>query len=132
VVPPFLVVLVNMLVALLLVAVATSGRLTRGRSRRPAAIAALPLLTAGLLTAYVFGEDSYRGNGISRWDAYRSPGGALGPMFVLSVGLMVVSAALLAYAGLRGRNRLLRVTAFAAGITALFLLTPTFYGFSLN
>ena len=133
-VPPLLVVLVNMLVALLLVAVATSGRLTRGRPRprRSAAIAALPLLTAGLLTAYVFGEDSYRGNGISRWDAYRSPGGALGPMFVLSIGLMVVSAALLAYAGLRGRNRLLRATAFATSITALFLLTPTFYGFSLN
>lgn len=80
----------------------------------------------------MFGEDSYRGNGISRWDAYRSPGGALGTMFVLSVGLMVVSAALLAYAGLRGRNRLLRVTAFAAGITALLLLTPTSIGFSLN
>jgi len=127
-----LVVLVNLLVALLLVAVATNGRLTRGRSRRSAAIAALPLLTAGVLIAYVFGEDSYRGNGISRWDAYRSPGGALGPMFVLSVGLMVVSAALLAYAGLRGRNRLLRVTAFAAGITALLLVTPTSFGFGLN
>ena len=80
----------------------------------------------------MFGEDSYRGNGISRWDAYRSPGGALGPMFVLSIGLMIVYAALLIYAGLRGHNRLLRVTALAAGITALFLLTPTYLGFSLN
>lgn len=130
--PPFLVVLVTLIVGLLLVVAPASDRLTRGRSRRSAAIAALPLLAAGLLTAYVFGEDSYRRNGISRWDAYRSPGGALGPMFVLSVGLMVVSTALLAYAGLRRRNRLLRITAFAAGITALFLLTPTIYGFSLN
>lgn len=80
----------------------------------------------------MFGEDDYRGNGISRWDAYRSPGGALGPMFVLSIGLMIVSAALLVYAGLRGRNSLLRVTALAAGVTALFLLTPTYLGFSLN
>ena len=48
-----------------------------------------------MLTAYVFGEDSYRGNGISRWDAYRSPGGALGPMFVLSVALLAGCAALL-------------------------------------
>jgi hypothetical protein len=131
-VPPFLVVLVNILVALLLVAVACSGWLTQGGRRWSAMVAALPLLTAGLLTAYVFGEDSYRGNGISRWDAYRSPGGALGPMFVLSVGLMVVSAAMLAYAGLRGRSRLLRATALAAAITALLLLTPTSIGFNSN
>lgn len=131
-VPPSAVVLVNLVVALLLVAVACIGRLTRGRGRRSALVAALPLVTAGVLTAYVFGEDSYRGNGISRWDAYRSPGGALGPMFVLSVGLMVVSAALLAYAGLRGRRRLLRLTALAAAITALLLVTPTAIGFNLN
>ena len=130
--PPVLVVLVNLVVALLLIAVAVSGQLTRRRSRAPAAIAALPVLAAGLLTAYVFGEDSYRGNGISRWDAYRSPGGALGPMFVLSVGLMVTAAVLLAYAGLCCRNRLLRLTAFAAGIIAFFLLIPTTLGFSLN
>jgi hypothetical protein len=132
VVPPSAVVLVNLVVALLLVAVACIGRLTRGRGRRSALVAALPLVTAGVLTAYVFGEDSYRGNGISRWDAYRSPGGALGPMFVLSVGLMVVSAALLAYAGLRGRRRLLRLTALAAAITALLLVTSTAIGFNLN
>ena len=52
------------------------------------------------------------GNNISRWDAYRSPGGALGWTFVLSVALMAVCAAVLFYAGLRGRDGLLRVTAF--------------------
>jgi hypothetical protein len=92
----------------------------------------LPLVAAALLAAYVFGEDNYRGNGISRWDAYRSPGGALGPMFVLSLGLMTVSAALLAFAGLRGHAPLLRLTAFGAGATALFLLNATALGFSLN
>ncbi len=127
-----MVVLVNVLIALLLLAVAISGRLTQGRSPGWAALAALPLLTAGLLIAYVVGEDSYRGNGASRWEAYRSPGGALGPMFVLSVGVMVAAAALLAYAGLGGRDRLLRATAFTAGLIALLLLTPTAIGFSLN
>jgi hypothetical protein len=132
VVPPFLVILVNVVAALVLIAVASTGRLTRGRPRRSAALAGLPVLTAGLLTAYVFGEDSYRGNGISRWDAYRSPGGALGTLFVLSVALMVVYAAMIAYAALRGRDRLLRITAFATGITVLLLLIPTSVGFSLN
>ena len=81
---------------------------------------------------YVLGEDSYRGNGISRWDAYRSPGGALGPMFVLSVGLMAVCAAALAYAALRGRERPVRVTALAGGLTCQVLLTATIVGFSSN
>jgi hypothetical protein len=84
------VVLVNALVGVVLIGVSISDRLTRRRSRWLAGLAVLPLLAAALLAAYVFGEDSYRGNGISRWDAYRSPGGALGPMFVLSLGLMTL------------------------------------------
>jgi len=126
------VVLVNIAIALVLIVIAAGGRRTRGGGGWSAAAAALPLLAAGLLSGYVFGEDSYRGNGISRWGAYRSPGGALGSMFVLSIGLMLVCAALLTYAGLSGRNRLLRVTALAAGMLALFLLVPTYLGFSLN
>ena len=132
---PDLVILVNLLVGVALLAVATSDRLVRLLSRHSVALvalAALPLLTAVLLAAYVFGEDSYRGNGISRWDAYRSPGGALGPMFVLSLALMAVCAALLLYAGLRSRHRLLRVVAFAGGLTSLGLLTATVIGFSNN
>lgn len=127
-----LVLLANFLVAAVLLTVAASNRLARVLSRKPLALAVLPLLTAVLVTVYVFGEDSYRGNGISRWDAYRSPGGALGPMFVLSVALMVGCAALLFYAGLQGRDRLLRATALAGGLTSLGLVTATIAGFTLN
>ncbi len=127
-----LVLLANFLVAAVLLTVAASNRLARVLSRKPLALAVLPLLTAVLVTVYVFGEDSYRGNGISRWDAYRSPGGALGPMFALSVALMVGCAALLFYAGLQGRDRLLRATALAGGLTSLGLVTVTIAGFTLN
>lgn len=129
---PGLVLLTNFVVALALLAVATSYRLVRLLSRHSVALAALPLVTAVVVTLYVFGEDSYRGNGISRWDAYRSPGGALGSMYVLSVALMAGCAALLFYAGLQGRHRLLRVTALAGGLTSLILLTATILGFTLN
>ena len=132
---PALVLLANFFVGVALLAVAISDRFVRLLSRHSVAlvaVAALPLLTAVLLAAYVFGEDSYRGNGISRWDAYRSPGGALGPMFVLSLALMAVCAALLLYAGLRSRHRLLRMTAFAGGLTSLGLLTATIIGFNNN
>ena len=122
----------NGLVGAVLIGVSISDRLTRRCSRWWAGLPLLPLLAAALLAAYVFGEDSYRGNGISRWDAYRSPGGALGPMFVLSLALMTLSAALLAFAGLRGHASLLRLTSFGAGATALFLLNATALGFSLN
>jgi hypothetical protein len=134
-VSPEVVLLVNFLVGAVLLVVATSGRLGRWRSRHSVALvalAALPLLTAVLLTVYVFGEDSYRGNNISRWDAYRSPGGALGWMFVLSVALMAVCAAVLFYAGRRGRDGLLRVTAFSGGLVSLGLLTATIIGFNVN
>ena len=128
----FLVLLVNIVVAVCLVLTATSDRLTAVVSKRPATLAALPLVIAGLLAAYVFGEDSYRGNGVSRWDAYRSPDGALGPMFVLSIALMLVCAVLILLAGLRGRHWLLRLTALGAGLTGLLLVTSTIIGFSTN
>ena len=131
-VPAGLVILVDFLVGMALLAVAASDRLVHLLSRRSVALAALPLLSAVLLTVYVFGEDSYRRSGISRWEAYQSPGGALGPMFVLSVALMVGCAALLLYSGLRGRDHLLRATAFVGGLASLVLLTATTIGFSLN
>jgi hypothetical protein len=124
--------LVNTLVGVVLIGVSIGGHLTRQRSRWWAGLALLPLLAAALLAAYVFGEDSYRGNGVSRWDAYRSPGGALGPMFVLSLGLMTLSAALLAFAALSRDAALVRLTGLGAGVTALFLLNATALGFSLN
>jgi hypothetical protein len=123
---------VNTVVGVVLIGVSISERLTRGRSRWWAGLAVLPLLAAALLAAYVFGEDSYRGGGVRRWDAYRSPGGALGPMFALSLGLMTLFAALLAFAGLRRDTSLVRLTAFVAGVTALVLLNATGLGFSLN
>ncbi len=81
---------------------------------------------------YVFGEDSYGGNGTSRWEAYRSPGGALGPMFVLSVAVMVFCAVLLVYAGVGRRERLFRVTASTCGVASLLLLPATTIGFTGN
>ena len=125
------VLLASLAVAAALLVVAGS-RLREGLARRWAALAALPLLTALLLVLYVFGEDSYRGNGISRWDAYRSPGGALGPMFVLSLALLCACAGLLLYAGLQGRARLLRASALAGGLVSATLVTATILGFTLN
>ena len=45
---------------------------------------------------------------------------------------MAVCAAVLFYAGLRGRDRLRRVTAFAGGLASLGLLTATIIGFNIN
>jgi len=103
----------------------------RARSRVVAA-AGLPLLSAGLLSLYVFGEDSYRANGISRWDAYRSPGGALGAMFVLSVLLLVACSAVLGYASRRLHERTLSGAAVVAGLGSLLLVSATIIGFSSN
>jgi len=111
-VPPGVVLVISVLAGAGLLVIAGNGRLEHVLSRRSAALAALPLVTAVLLIVYVFGEDSYRGNGISLWNAYRSPGGALGPM----------------YAGLRGRGRLLRLTAFVGGLASLVLVTATIIG----
>ncbi len=129
---PELVLLVIVLVAGALLAVTFDDRLRRLLTRRYVILAALPLLTAALVTAYVFGEDSYRGNGISRWDAYRSPGGALGPMFVISILLMTACAGVLLFAALGKRDRLLRVAALGGAVTSLALVTPTVFGFTLN
>jgi hypothetical protein len=130
--PVFPVLLVNSVIAILLVAVGIWKAAARSFGRWWIALAALPLLLAGLLSAYVFSDDTYRDNGVSRWDAYRSPGGALGPMYFLSIGLMAAAAGLIAYAGLTGRTTLLRVTACGAGLIAFILLGATIIGFNLN
>jgi hypothetical protein len=103
-----------------------------GRSRRWIVLSALPLLDAGLLAAYVFGEDTYRSGGISRWEAYRSPGGALGPMFVGSIAALGLCTALLLYSGLGDQPRLFRWSALAGGVCTLLLITPTIIGFGTN
>ena len=131
--PPIVVLLVNVGESLTLLILGSSWWWSsRTLSRSWALVAALPLVNAGILAAFVFGEDSYRDNGISRWDAYRSPGSALGPLFTVSVALMAVSACVLALAALRGNRLLFRALARLATLTALFLLTPTIIGFSSN
>jgi len=96
-------------------------------------LAAISLADALLLGLFVFGEDSYRDNGTSRWDAYRSPsGGALGPMFVVSLLLLGTAAGLFALAGSSGRPRLLGMTALATALVCVFLVTATVIGFSAN
>jgi hypothetical protein len=127
-----LVFVVNLVIAFALIAVGLTPLVVRLPRYFVAPLAALPLLNGALLAAYVFGEDSYRGNGISRWEAYRTPNGALGPMFVLSVGAMMLCAGVLIYAALRPSRRLLRATALGGGILCLVLVTPTIAGFSLN
>jgi hypothetical protein len=100
--------------------------------RRLVLFAALPLLDAALLAVYVFGEDTYRRGGITRWEAYRSPGGALGPLFVGCLIFSVACAALLAYAALRDRRRVFRVTAALAAAAGVFVIIPTIIGFGAN
>jgi hypothetical protein len=101
-------------------------------SARTGLLPAVPLAYLALLFAYVFGEDSYRGNGISRWDAYRSPGGALEPMFWATVALMIVAAGSMLLAIVQHRGRLMRASVLGATVVALLLGIPTLLGFSLN
>ena len=124
--------LANLVTATVLIGVAVAaifGRTTSGQARW--LVAAFPLGTAVLLCVYVFGEDDYRGGGISRWDAYRSPGGALGPMFVLSVVLLVACAALIV-AARHGSTRLLFGTTLIGGLVSVGLVTATIIGFTVN
>jgi hypothetical protein len=104
----------------------------RRRSGRWTLLSALPLLDAALLAAYVFGEDTYRSGGISRWEAYRSPGGALGSMFIGSIAALALCAALLLYSSIGERSRLFRWSALAGGACTLLLITPTIIGFGTN
>lgn len=129
---PFFVLLTTIAVAIAVLTVAASNRLVITMSNRGPVLAALPLLNAALLAVFVFGEDDYRDNGTSRWEAYRSPGGALGPMFLASVTLLVGAAVLLAYSGLSEHRRLFRATLLVVGLTGLFLVIPTIMGFSVN
>jgi hypothetical protein len=129
---PAVVLFANAAAGVVLVVIAGASRLIRFPLRRAVALAVMPLLIATLLSVYVFGEDSYRGTGVSRWNAYRSPGGALGPMFVLSVALLVLCTAALAYACLGGKERLFGIAALGGGLTSLILVTATIIGFTAN
>ena len=89
-------------------------------ARRRAALwtqAVLAALTTAALVVYVAGEDHYRGNGISRWEAYDAGG--------LTVAAALAGAALCAFA-VFGTTRGGRVSLLAgpAGVaaSALFLM----------
>ena len=92
----------------------------------------LQTLFQPMLLVFVFGADSYRKNGISRWDAYQSPGGALEPMFFATVALMTLAAGAMIFAIVRHRRRLMRASTLGAGAVALLLGIPTVIGFSTN
>lgn len=128
--PPIVVIGADVLVAVCLVL------LTRGaapeRGPRTLLLPALPLVAVALLLAFVLGEDSYRGNGISRWAAYRSPGGASAPLFVATVALLSLAAASLALAVAQRRRRLLRASALGAAAVAVLLGIPTVVAFAVN
>jgi FtsH-binding integral membrane protein len=126
---PGAVLLFNGAVAAILLAAAAFARRA---SRAYLALAAVPLSGVLVLSLYVFGEDTYRRGGISRWDAYRSPGGALGSMYVASVAAMALCAAALAYAAATARPRAFRIAAATGGLASLGLLTPTIIGFGTN
>jgi hypothetical protein len=129
-VPPIIVIAANALVALCPLLLTGVGEPDwRARARL---LPALPLASVALLIAFVFGEDSYRGNGISRWDAYRSPGGALAPLFLASVVLMTLAASLMIFAVARDRRDLGRASVLGAAAVALLLAIPTVIGFSAN
>src|SRR4051794_4644096 len=100
--------------------------------RFPGAAALVPLALAVLLVLYVTGEDTYRDDGTSRWDAYRSPGGALGPLFVASLVLLGACAVALGGTALSRRSRAYRLTALLGALAVVLVVIPTVAGFSLN
>jgi cytochrome bd-type quinol oxidase subunit 2 len=103
------------------------------RPRRwSAGTALVPLALAAFLVAYVAGEDTYRGDGTSRWDAYRSPGGALGPLFLASLVLLAGCALALVVTALARRPRAYRLTALFGALAVVLVVIPTVAGFSLN
>jgi hypothetical protein len=131
-VPGFLVFVVCLLGPVALLGAGLYALTAPTLGRQYLAVATLPLLLAGLLVAYVFGEDTYRGDGISRWDAYRSPGGELGELFVLTIVALVGCAVAPGYASLRGRRWLFAAWAFVTVFGAGFLAFATIIGFSNN
>jgi hypothetical protein len=130
---PFWVLLVTGVGGVVLLCIALAGeRVLSGGDRRRASLALVPALDAALLAAFVFGEDTYRDNGTSRWAAYRSPGGALGPMLVVSLAMLVMSAVLLVVLAYTGHASAQRATCAVVGVAMLGLVVPTVVGFSTN
>ncbi len=84
------------------------------------------LVATGLLVLYVAGEDSYRDNGTSRWDAY----GAHGATTVAVVA--GIGAALFVFIAWLFGLRRLAVVAYLGALAAAFLLVAADLANSLN
>src|SRR3954447_26274149 len=125
--PPF-----PVLVACLAAAFALGAAASVRPRRWSAAVALGPVALAALLVVYVTMEDTYRDDGTSRWDAYRSPGGALGPLFAASLVLLGACGVALAVTALSRRPRAYRVAALLGALAVVFVVLPTVAGFSLN
>ena len=93
--------------------------------------AAVPFAAAASLVLFVLSDDDYRGGGISRWDAYTSPGGGLATLFWVTLAVLALGGLLLAYSSRRDRG-LFAFTAIVVGIATRLLVIPTVLGFSLN
>jgi hypothetical protein len=96
------------------------------------AAALIPAGLGALLVLYVTMEDTYRDNGTSRWDAYRSPGGALGLLFGASLVLLGACAVALVVTAVSRSPRAYRVTALLGALAVVLVVLPTVAGFSLN
>jgi hypothetical protein len=131
-VPPFFLLLYDLFLAVTLLAAVVSVRTMQRLGLGHLAVAALVLLDAVFLAGFVFGEDSYRDNGVSRWDAYRSGWDALGLMFVTSIVVLIGGGVLLAVATTRDRGRHFAVAGAVVVVAAVFLVVPTIIGFSNN
>ena len=97
-----------------------------------AALILLPLADLVFLVDYVFSEDSYRGGGISRWDAYTTGSTASASLFVISAVVLVAGSALIAAAVFKRQTRRIRVATIATGLACIFLVTATVIAFAVN
>jgi hypothetical protein len=124
--------LTNLIIGALLLVAAAFAPSALLSSKRAAALALLPLVDLILLVRYVFGEDGYRGGGISRWEAYRSPGSASAPLFVISATVLAAAVILICVAAWQQRPRRVRLATLATGLACVFLVTVTVIAFALN
>ena len=83
------------------------------------------------MVAFVLGEDDYRHNGTTRWAAYRSPGGALGEVFVATVAVAVLAGVLIAVGALSGKAPMTRGALILAA-AGLLVFVPLTVEFSAN
>ncbi len=69
------------------------------QSPRTALVAGVPLAAAVLMTIYVFGEDSYVGDGTSRWVRYN---GGAHTLYAVAIALDLLGALVVVVAVVRG------------------------------